>query len=46
MTYRLAVFDMAGTTVADDNAVGIAFQQAFSNNGYEIILEDVNPLMG
>lgn len=46
MSYRLAVFDMAGTTVADDNAVGIAFQQAFRNNGYEIKLEDVNPLMG
>lgn len=46
MTYRLAVFDMAGTTVADDNAVGIAFQQAFRNNGYEIKLHDVNPLMG
>ena len=46
MTYRLAVFDMAGTTVADDNAVGIAFQQAFRNNGYEITLNDVNPLMG
>jgi len=46
MTYRLAVFDMAGTTVADDNAVGIAFQQAFRNNGYEITLEDINPLMG
>jgi len=46
MGYRLVVFDMAGTTVADDNAVGIAFQQAFRNNGYEISLEDVNPLMG
>jgi len=46
MTYRLAVFDLAGTTVADDNAVGIAFQQAFRNNGYEITLEDVKPLMG
>jgi phosphonatase-like hydrolase len=46
MTYRLAVFDMAGTTVADDNAVGIAFQQAFRNNGYEITLDDINPLMG
>jgi beta-phosphoglucomutase-like phosphatase (HAD superfamily) len=46
MTYRLAVFDMAGTTVTDDNAVGIAFQQAFRNNGYEIRLNDVNPLMG
>jgi phosphonatase-like hydrolase len=46
MAYRLAVFDMAGTTVADDNAVGIAFQQAFRNNGYEIMLHDINPLMG
>jgi len=46
MAYRLVVFDMVGTTVADDNAVGIAFQQAFRNKGYEISLEDVNPLMG
>ena len=46
MSFRLAVFDMAGTTVADDNAVAIAFRQAFSSNGYEIGLEDMNPLMG
>jgi phosphonatase-like hydrolase len=46
MAYRLVVFDMAGTTVADDNAVGIAFQQAFRNSGYEVSIENVNPLMG
>jgi len=46
MTFRLAVFDMAGTTVADNNAVAIAFQKAFRINGYEITFDDVNPLMG
>ena len=29
MSIRLAVFDMAGTTVADDNHVAKAFQEAF-----------------
>lgn len=46
MSVRLAVFDIAGTTVADDNVVGKAFQQAFDINGYEISIEEVNPLMG
>lgn len=43
---RLAVFDMAGTTVADDNFVGKAFQQAFGKNDFQIALEDFNHLMG
>ncbi|NML23553.1 HAD hydrolase-like protein [Pseudoflavitalea sp. G-6-1-2] len=43
---KLAVFDMAGTTVVDNNFVGKAFQQAFSKNGYEIALADFNHLMG
>jgi len=43
---RLAVFDMAGTTIADDNYVGKAFQQAFSKNNFQIALEDFNHLMG
>lgn len=43
---KLAVFDMAGTTVVDNNFVGQAFQQAFSNNGFEIALADFNHLMG
>lgn len=43
---KLAVFDMAGTTVSDDNHVAKAFQKAFHDNGIEIVLEDANPLMG
>jgi phosphonatase-like hydrolase len=46
MSIRMAVFDMAGTTVADNNFVAKAFQQAFQDNDMEIELEDVNPLMG
>lgn len=43
---KLAVFDIAGTTVADDNFVAKAFKNAFSINGYDITEEQVNPLMG
>lgn len=37
---------MAGTTVADDNAVAKAFINAFGKNGITISEQDVNPLMG
>jgi phosphonatase-like hydrolase len=46
MSIELVVFDMAGTTVKDKNFVGIAFQQAMLSQGYDIAIEDVNPLMG
>lgn len=46
MSIELVVFDMAGTTVRDKNFVGIAFQQAMQSEGYDIAIEDVNPLMG
>lgn len=46
MSIQLVVFDMAGTTVRDKNFVGIAFQQAMLSQGYEIAIENVNPLMG
>jgi phosphonatase-like hydrolase len=46
MSIQMAVFDMAGTTVADDNFVAKAFRQAFLDNYIEITLDDVNPLMG
>jgi phosphonatase-like hydrolase len=46
MLTELVVFDMAGTTVRDRNFVGIAFQQAMKSQGYDIAIEDVNPLMG
>ena len=34
MSVKLAVFDIAGTTVADDHAVAIAFSKAFEVYGY------------
>ena len=47
MSVRLAVFDIAGTTVADDHAVANAFCKAFESYGYdEVSEEDVKPLMG
>jgi phosphonatase-like hydrolase len=46
MPFKLAVFDIAGTTVADDNAVAVAFKNAFDTYGFSINEEDVKPLMG
>lgn len=41
-----AVFDIAGTTVADKDFVADAFQKAFYNSGFEVTEAEVNPLMG
>lgn len=46
MSVKLVVFDMAGTTVKDENYVGIAFQNAMKSHGYEIAIGEVNPIMG
>lgn len=46
MSIKLAVFDMAGTTVMDSNNVARAFINAFDKHGLEITAEDANPLMG
>ncbi len=46
MQIQLAVFDMAGTTVLDENNVATAFQKAFDLNGIAIEKGIVNPLMG
>lgn len=46
MSVKLAVFDLAGTTVEDDNAVATAFCNAFETYGYSVTPEEVNPLMG
>ncbi|HTD94753.1 MAG TPA: HAD family hydrolase, partial [Chitinophagaceae bacterium] len=43
---RLAVFDIAGTTLADDHAVARSFQNAFASNGYSISENEIRPLMG
>ncbi|RAJ31805.1 HAD hydrolase-like protein [Pedobacter cryoconitis] len=46
MSIKLVVFDMAGTTVHDENHVALSFQQAMKKQGYQVELNDVNPLMG
>jgi len=46
MSIKLVVFDMAGTTVKDENYVGLAFQEAMASFGYEIPLKNINPIMG
>lgn len=46
MSIKLVVFDMAGTTVSDENYVALAFQQAMRNYGYELEIEAINPIMG
>jgi phosphonatase-like hydrolase len=46
MAIKLVVFDMAGTTVKDQNEVADTFRSALSKSGYELRLEEVNPLMG
>ena len=46
MSIALVVFDMAGTTVRDDDNVGAAFQAALEKFGYQIPLSQINPYMG
>lgn len=46
MSIKLAVFDIAGTTVMDSNNVAQAFRNAFASHGLEINEADANPLMG
>jgi phosphonatase-like hydrolase len=42
----LVVFDIAGTTLRDNNEVALAFQEALQAFGYTVPLEKINPLMG
>lgn len=43
---QLVVFDMAGTTVRDDNEVLYCFLEAATATGLEVGAAEVNPLMG
>ena len=44
---RLAVFDMAGTTIHDENSVAKAFQSALNQHGYpSVTLQEANEKMG
>jgi len=44
--YKLAVLDIAGTTVVDKDFVAIAFVEAFMQYGVDLKIEEINPLMG
>lgn len=46
MPIKLIVFDIAGTTVKDDNNVSEAFQSALSKFEAQVELGNINPLMG
>lgn len=46
MHYRLAIFDMAGTTIIDRDAVATCFISAFARHNILVEKEEVNPLMG
>ena len=46
MSIKLVVFDIAGTTVKDNNNVSEAFQSALAKNEISVELEKINPLMG
>lgn len=44
---KLAVFDMAGTTIHDENNVAKAFQAALNKHGYPLVsLQEANEKMG
>jgi len=43
---KLAVFDIAGTTIKDNHEVSKALQAALAKHGYAVDLVQINPLMG
>jgi len=46
MAIRLAVFDMAGTTVADKGDVVVLFQRVFAKNGITVSSRDIQRVRG
>jgi len=46
MNIELVVFDMAGTTIADNGEIAVAFQTALKHFGYDVPKEAINTVMG
>lgn len=46
MSIKLVVFDIAGTTLYDNDFVNIAFRNAMQSSGYEVTQREVNDVMG
>ncbi len=43
---KLVIFDMAGTTVKDDDHVSEAFQSALAKENLHLSISEINPIMG
>jgi phosphonatase-like hydrolase len=46
MVIKMIVSDIAGTTIVDTDYVAIAFIEAFLNEGIDLKVEEIQPLMG
>ena len=46
MNFKLAVFDIAGTTLDDGDAVHIALSNALAAHGYKADRDEINTVMG
>ena len=46
MPVKLVVFDLAGTTVKDDHDVSKAFKNVLQKYGYEVPIDQIDPIMG
>lgn len=46
MGIKLVVFDIAGTTLKDNEEVSRTFQSALKNHGFDLKIQVINPLMG
>ena len=46
MNIELVVFDMAGTTIADNGEIAAAFKTALKHFGYDVPKEAINTVMG
>lgn len=46
MAIKMIVSDIAGTTIVDTDYVAVAFIEAFLNEGIDLTVEEIKPLMG
>jgi phosphonatase-like hydrolase len=46
MSIKLVVFDIAGTTIQDEIGVMEAFRSTLKKHGYDVLMEEVAPVMG
>lgn len=44
MSVKLVEFDIARTSVRDENYLGLAFQQAEGTHAFKLSIEGINPI--